>query len=162
VDTPRPVVQPPWRQIALETLKANDPGRLRDLKRNQELESFLDRLTVRAEKTYLHVLQQNEGQPDTFVVNAAQKIVMEHVILGEIPPPARTLASSSRVEQEEVAEGPDDVSGSHSSERICVWTVRFVWAIGIAFACAVAVLNLVEAIYPSVVPPKSCFLSGLW
>lgn len=85
--TPETLIQPPWRQIAEETLRANDPERAEEMTEAQRT-TFLDDLALTAEKTYAKIVERTKakyGPVRAGKLSAIQEIVMADVIVGEIP-----------------------------------------------------------------------------
>ena len=79
--------QPPWRVMADESLKANDPQRYKELRRAGKLDAFLDNLAERLRMSFLRTVKDlEESRPNrspSFLMQSAQEILVHDVLLPE-------------------------------------------------------------------------------
>ena len=79
--------QPPWRVMAEEALKANDPQRYKALRRAGKLDAFLDRLAERLRMSFVRTVEDlEESRPNrspSFLMQSAQEILVHEVLLPE-------------------------------------------------------------------------------
>ena len=79
--------QPPWRVMADESLKANDPQRYKKLRAAGKLNPFLDSLTERLTASYSRTVQDLEearpGRSPSFLMQSAQEILVHDILLPE-------------------------------------------------------------------------------
>lgn len=76
--------QPPWRNMAEEALKANDPKRYRQMKRKGELDPFLDDLDSRLRTSYQALvkrIEESTGRADAWALQAAEEMLVNDVLL---------------------------------------------------------------------------------
>lgn len=90
-DATRALVQPPWRVMAEEFLKANDPERYRTMRRAGTLDAWLDDLDSRLTTSYAHLVaeieERNPRNAGAFALQAAQEMLVRDVLKPRTSPP---------------------------------------------------------------------------